>query len=366
LKGTWVVSCNPVGFGISSDGRVELTTLSGTIQSSDALNGSLRDIPGPLDIQPKRDVFDELGEDFVRHHLRFLAPETVTSSTMSSQSTVYGLGALLYEMITGHRVDNLGESDQQVDLLKDVHRHIVYTPIDPRSLPTSHAPTRPPEQLVDIIHMCLAKDADHRYISPDTLAGDLRRFIAFSKEPHTPFVVGKADRLGRFAMPKTPLYRQDALALLEDGLATHALINVWGLSGAGKSHLIEYWATQPVNLDTYGFLGRAKLDQHSRRPFASFSQIFECLMDRLIADPKVNLDEWVVKIKRTLDSQFAFFVSTLSPEYRRILNLDVDVDISRMSVSRPLHFGDRIMLTAFSGTSLLLASSRKPPTSSSC
>lgn len=108
---------------------------------------------------------------------------------------------------------------------------------------------------------------------------------------------------------------------------------MWGVSGAGKSHLVEHWASKPSNRQKFGFVGRAKLDQQARRPLSSFSQIFESLIDRLITNPKVRPAIWVESMKQALDSQFPLFVATLSQEHRRILDLDLHDDQIKLNVS---------------------------------
>jgi serine/threonine protein kinase len=271
---------------------------------------------------------NQFPDSFIIQNLRYLAPETATSGSISPQSIVYGLGALLYEMIAGRRVDNLDEDgDQEVDLLKDIHRHVTYSPTDPYESGGSET-TR---ELVAIINICLSKDVEKRYINILSLRSDLQKFIAFASRGRLTFEAGRADRLGRYCPPHEPLHRREALSEIARAARTSTHINVWGLSGVGKSHLVNHWAT--VNRNTFEYVGRAKLDQHTRRPVSSFSQVFENLMDRIIDDPAVDPVTWVRMLKRTLGTQFPFFVATLSQEYRRILGLELDVDLSRTNVS---------------------------------
>lgn len=248
---------------------------------------------------------------------------------------------MLYEMITGGRVDNLGDSEQVVDLLESVHRHVTYLPIYPKSMSES---STTPQQLVGIVNKCLAKDANKRYSTITSLGDDLRRLLDVRKSPRRTFLVGNADRLGRFAPPRPPLHRQNALAELDGSDTTSNQFNVWGVSGAGKSHLVEHWASKPSNRQKFGFVGRAKLDQQARRPLSSFSQIFESLIDRLITNPKVRPAIWVESMKQALDSQFPLFVATLSQEHRRILHLDLHDDQIKVNVSLSVQTFSRLLL----------------------
>jgi serine/threonine protein kinase len=276
-----------------------------------------------------------IGEAFLKQNLRYLAPETAASGILTEQSTVYGLGAMLYEMITGGRVDNLEDSEQAVDLLESVHRHVTYHPINPIKISTNS--TSIPGQLIDIVNKCLAKNAEKRYATVTSLGDDLRRLTNLRQYPRSTFLVGNADRLGRFSPPNSPLHRQEALAAL-DGLDTISnQINVWGPSGAGKSHLVEHWADTPSIRNKFAFIGRAKLDQHTSRPFTSFSQIFEALVDRVITDPQVQPAIWVENLRETLGSQFPLFAATLSQEHRRVLELDLHGDLTKLNVRLSHH-----------------------------
>jgi hypothetical protein len=270
---------------------------------------------------------NQFSDSFITQNLRYLAPETAISGTISPQSIVYGLGALLYEMIAGRRVDNLDEDGaHEVDLLVDIHRHVTYSPKDPFGSVDSSTT----KELVAIINTCLSKDVEKRYSNMASLRSDLQKFIAFASSDRSTFEAGRADRLGRYCPPNEPFYRREALADIANAVLTSSHINVGGLSGVGKSHLVKHWAV--VNRSKFGYVGRAKLDQHTRRPVSSFSQVFESLMDQIIDDPAVDLVEWIRMLKTNLGTQFSFFVATLSQEYRRVLGLQLDVDISSTTV----------------------------------
>jgi serine/threonine protein kinase len=98
-------------------------------------------------------------------NLRYLAPEA-TYADASPYSDIYGLGAILYHLLTGRPPC---DSDSFADLMAQIIQH---DPVPPRQL-------RPdvPVELEAICLKCLQKERKQRYPSAGALAEELRRFL---------------------------------------------------------------------------------------------------------------------------------------------------------------------------------------------
>jgi serine/threonine protein kinase len=107
----------------------------------------------------------------------YMAPEQVRGQRGDAGVDIYSLGALLYEMTTGH-----APYDEQQDLCSVMNAHLVGDPVAPRiHNPTITAPVE------EIILRALARDGD-RYQSAAAVRGDLAA-------PERVPVTGRAGRL---------------------------------------------------------------------------------------------------------------------------------------------------------------------------
>jgi serine/threonine-protein kinase len=107
----------------------------------------------------------------------YMAPEQVRGQRGDARVDVYSLGALLYEMTTGH-----APYDEQQDFCSIMNARLVGDPVAPRI----HNPDIPPH-VEEIILRALARD-DDRYQSAAAVRCDLAA-------PELVPVTGRADRL---------------------------------------------------------------------------------------------------------------------------------------------------------------------------
>jgi len=97
----------------------------------------------------------------------YMSPEQISGAEAGSASDIYGLGAVLYALLTG-RPPFQGATP--LELFKQI---VEQPPSRPRSLNASVPP-----DLETICLKCLEKDPRHRYVSAGALAEDLESFAA--------------------------------------------------------------------------------------------------------------------------------------------------------------------------------------------
>jgi serine/threonine-protein kinase len=113
----------------------------------------------------------------------YMAPEQARGERADARSDVYGLGATLYELLTGRAPFAGG------DVLSIVMRVIEDDPLPPRRLAPEIAP-----ELEAVVLKCLEKDPAHRFESAQELADDLDRWLRGE-----PVIAGRSGILRRVA-----------------------------------------------------------------------------------------------------------------------------------------------------------------------
>jgi formylglycine-generating enzyme required for sulfatase activity len=142
----------------------------------------------------------------------YMAPEQAAGRVHDTgpAADVYGLGALLYECLTGQPPFC---AETALDTLQQV--------LEREPLPPSRWGARVPRDLETICLKCLSKEPARRYASAEELANDLRLFQA--GEPIRARAVGVAERTWKWAR------RRPALAALL-GVVLLALVGLTALS----------------------------------------------------------------------------------------------------------------------------------------
>jgi len=156
----------------------------------------------------------------------YMAPEQAVGNNgaVSSATDVYGLGAVFYQLLTGHPPFAGGTTFETIKLVLDTE------PRPPRLLNP-----RIDRELSTICLKCLEKDPKRRYSSALALAKDLEHWLK-----HEPI---QAKRSGFFTHARKWVRRKPALAALIASLVALAAAMGWN---AWKSGLISGPATKGV------------------------------------------------------------------------------------------------------------------------
>src|SRR5437764_9347859 len=193
----------------------------------------------------------------------YMAPEQAVgnNAAICSATDVYGLGAVLYQLLTGHPPFAGGTSYETIKLLLDT---------EPRDLRLWNP--KIDRDLSTICVKCLEKDPQRRYPSALALAEDLERWLK-----HEPI---RARRSGVFTRGRKWVQRNPTSALLAAALVAFAAAVGWNI---WKSELIHRPVTTGIAVLPFENLN----DQKENSVFADGMQ--DDILTKLakIADLKV-------------------------------------------------------------------------------
>jgi serine/threonine-protein kinase len=246
------------------------------------------------DLKPANILLDSLGQprvtDFGLAHTRD-APHELTHSgdfvgtllyaspeqargrhrEVGPVSDVWGLGATLYELLTGHHPFS-GETAAEIQ-----RKILAEEPPAPRQL-------RPdlPRDLERVILKCLAKEPSRRYATADQLAGDLGRFLR--REPVRAQPIGTLGKFVRWCRRKPAVAASVIALFLVLGLAAAAAGLFREDSLAGVQHGARLAAVAM----------RADLDPIARRVDLAVGQ--PGLSNLLLGRRMPELDRWLTAV----------------------------------------------------------------------
>ncbi len=146
----------------------------------------------------------------------YMSPEQASGELgrIGPASDIYGLGVILYEMLTG-RVPFRG-----IDVVDTLLLVRTQEPVPPRRLNPSL-----PRDIETICLKCLEKDPQRRYTSADDLASDLARWL--EGRPIFARPVGSAERLRLWAGRRPAIAGLLATIMLVTGVGFSAVVVQW-------------------------------------------------------------------------------------------------------------------------------------------
>jgi len=145
----------------------------------------------------------------------YMAPEQADGRDVGPSADLYGLGSILYELLTGRPPFRSGSTLETLDLLRTREPE-----------PPGRLRPRLPRDLDTICLKCLEKEPARRYASADDLADDLRAFLG--GEPIRARPASRRDRAWRYARGRPA----EAALAGAGGMATLGLaVGAWWTSG---------------------------------------------------------------------------------------------------------------------------------------
>lgn len=228
--------------------------------------------------------------------LAYLAPEQSgrMDRAVDRRADLYGLGVTLYQLATG--VQPFENGDPAVIL----HRHMTLVPDAPIRLNREVPP-----HLSQAILRLLAKNPEDRFQSAAEVVEAIR---AGAAAPLT--IPGRL--YGRAALIR------DLEQEITSGLVgTSRLIRIAGPSGSGKSALVAELVRPAIRAGAS--FAQGKFDQLDRaRPYAAFTQAFDMLLRRLLAESPDYVALWRQRLLDALSPNGQVLLDLL-PNYERLI-----------------------------------------------
>ena len=277
--------------------------------------------------------------------LAYMAPEQTgrMNRSIDGRSDLYGLGIVMYEMLTG-TLPFAGK-----DPMDWVHCHVARQP-----LPPERRASDVPAQVSAIVMKLLAKTAEDRYQTAESLERDLRRCLAqLEREGRvSSFALGQHDIPDRLRVPEKLYGRKDETSQLLDAFerSVHGgpteFVLVSGSAGMGKSSLVN--ELHKVLVPSHGLFAAGKFDQFKRDiPYATVAQAFQGLLRSLLTKSEDELSTWRDALREALGPNGQLMVD-LVPELKLIIGDQAPVPVlSHQDAQRRFQLVFRRFLAVF-------------------
>ncbi len=260
--------------------------------------------------------------------LEYLPPEQTgrVNRSVGFHSDLYSLGATFYEMLTGRPPFAIA------DPVSLVHAHIAKIP-DP-----IEADFRIPEIVSDIVFKLLSKMAEDRYQEAVGLKHDLEKCQITLKNGKQleSFALGERDLPRHFRIPEKIYGRERELSCLIDSFLETVqgdtrVVFLSGREGIGKAKLADEMKRLTMEQNGYFVTGRSDKTSNPT-PYKAFTQVFEDLLQLLLADSPGKLESLKKYILTSLDEQFSEFTG-LIPSLELIMGKSIQAALTESQTS---------------------------------
>ena len=269
---------------------------------------------------PTDSVFQSPGR--IEGTLPYLAPEQTgrINQSVDSRADLYALGAMLYEMFTGHPPFEMKTG------LEMIHAHMARAPIPPHEI----RPSVPPA-LSAVVLKLLAKDKEDRYQTAFGVQSDLKfcqRWLEV-QGAIPPFPLAEHDLPERLQIPQKLYGRQPEIAALLETFERASrgrseIMVVAGFSGVGKSSLIHE-VHKPIT-EKHGYFATGKFNQFQQSiPFSAFRQAFDSFCHYLLTEAEAALEQKRRDIREAVGDHGQVLIETI-PALELVIGKQPPVD----------------------------------------
>ena len=253
--------------------------------------------------------------DFILNELKYTAPEFLLrdEQTFDISSSIYSLGIIFYELLTGITPF---QSDEPDELVYSHHFREAVPPIN-----LNHSI---PRDVSEIVMKMIAKSREDRYITIPGLIYDLDYALKNidKQKDGIGFIPGQHDIPEKLRLPSKLYGREEAVLTIQGSFeaarrGSKQVLFINGPSGIGKTALIKK-TINPVAGDSVSFLfGKCEAIKRNI-PYFPLVKAFNHIIDLILLESSEVQQIWKDSIKDTIGDNLRIIVDMI-PRFKELL-----------------------------------------------